>query len=178
MPAILCRRLDMIGSRRTVALTALAVLLAGCGGNTIVENGTGGGGTGGGGTGGGGTGGNPLVGAWHGSATFGTMSLTESTLFNSDGTASATDTFQVVGVGACTGALDISEPSWTSTSSTLSVAGGMCTGQVTCPGGVTIPCGAGETMAQICTYTLSADDDTLVLTCPNAQGPITFTRSG
>jgi len=164
----------MIGSRRTAALTAFAFLVAGCGGNTVVDNGTGGGG---GGTGGSATGGNPLIGSWHGSATFGTMSLSESTTFNSDGTASAIDTFQVVGVGACTGALDIAEPSWTSTSSTL-VAGGTCSGQVTCPGGITIPCGAGETTAQTCTYTLSADGDTLLLTCPNAQGPITFTRAG
>lgn len=163
----------MIGKARMAAFAALAVAMAGCGGISTLDDGPGDGGTGG-----AGTGSNPLVGTWNGSATFGTMTLSEVATFNGDGTAGATDSFGVVGAGACTGALVISEPSWTSTSSTLSIMGGMCTGVVTCPGGITIPCGSSETMAQTCTYTLSDGDDTLVLQCPNAQGPITFTRSG
>jgi hypothetical protein len=45
-----------------------------------------------------------------------------------------------------------------------------------CPTGTPISCGAGETSPQVCTYTLSNGGDTLVLTCPDAMGPITFIR--
>ncbi len=162
----------MIGSGWRGGLAALAIVAAGCGGVSEIEQGTSGG-AGGGGP----TGSQTIVGVWDGSATFGTMSLTEHTTFASDGTASATDSFQVVGVGACTGALQITDD-WTSTASTLSVSGGVCSGQAQCPNGVTIPCGTGETGSQTCTYTLSADGDTLLLTCPDAMGPITFVREG
>jgi hypothetical protein len=144
-------------------LAALAVSAAGCGGSTALENGTGGG-----------TGSQGIVGVWNGSATLGDTSLTEHTTFNADGTALAIDSFAVNGA-ACTGALDISDR-WTSTATTLSVSGGICAGQVQCPSGGPIACGPGETMSQTCTYALSNGGDTLVVTCPNSMGPITFTR--
>jgi hypothetical protein len=150
----------------------MLIVAVGCGGTTVVEHGGGGSGTGG-------TGSSiaSLVGHWQGAATFGTTSLAEALTLSADGTASATNTYQVVGVGPCSGALMISD-AWTSTSSTFSVSGGTCSGQVSCPMGMTIPCGPPETVSEDCTYTLSADGKTLVLTCPEAPGPITFTRQG
>jgi hypothetical protein len=160
----------MIESRWLAPFSVLVVSMAGCGGTTAVDHDTGGGGTGGQGTGTQG-----LVGVWTGSATFGSTALTEHVTVGGDGTATATDTFAVVGGGACTGELDIQD-AWTATSSTLSVSGGTCSGQAACPNGTTIECGASETSAQTCPYTLSADGNTLVLSCPNSVGPITFTR--
>jgi hypothetical protein len=155
-----------------VVVAAIAVPIAGCGGTTVLENGSGGRGTGGAG---------PvnasLVGHWQGSATFGSTSLAEALTLSADGTASATNTYQVVGVGPCSGALMISDM-WTSTTSTFSVSGGTCSGQVSCPMGITVTCSPPETVAENCTYTLSADGMTLVLTCPQSPGPITFTRQG
>ena len=158
----------MIVSRWTAALSALAVSMVCCGGSTVVDNGTGGAG---------GTGGNALVGSWNGSATFGMTLFSEKMTLRSDGTATAIDTFQVSGMagGPCTGALDITD-SWTSTSSTFSVSDGTCTGQIACPINGTTSCGPDETAPETCTYTLSDGDDTLVLDCPEAQGPITFMR--
>src|SRR5262245_51332385 len=127
----------MIGSRWPAVFSALAVSMAccvaGCGGTTILETNTGGGGTGGPGTGPMG-----LVGVWNGSATFGQTTLTEHMTLDADGTATATDTFAITGVGACTGALNIQD-TWTSTSSTISVVGGTCSGQVACPNGSAFP---------------------------------------
>jgi hypothetical protein len=165
-------RLVKLGLRFWVIGAALAVPIAGCGGTTVVENN--GGGTG---TGGAGSGTASLVGHWQGSATFGTTNLAEALTLSADGTASATDTYQVVGAGPCNGALVISD-SWTSTSSTFSVAGGTCTGQVTCPMGITVACGSAETLKETCTYSLTADGATLVITCPQSPGPITYTRQG
>jgi hypothetical protein len=169
---------SMIGSRSMVALSALAFSLAGCGGNVVVDAQTSGASGAGGGVGAdGGTGKtNPLVGSWKGAAG-GPTRLGETLTINADGTAAATDTFIVVGDGftTCTGALQITD-NWTSTSTTFSVSGGTCTGSVACPNGDTIPCGPAETAAQTCTYALSNANNTLVLTCPQGNGPITYTR--
>jgi hypothetical protein len=156
----------MIESRSKAALFVLAVSMVCCGGGTVLDNGTGGTG---------GTGSNPLVGSWNGSANFGPPFLSEQVTFRSNGTATAIDTFSGEAGGPCTGALDITD-SWTSTSSTFSVSDGTCTGQIACPINGTTSCGPDETAPETCTYTLSDGDDTLVLDCPEAQGPITFMR--
>jgi hypothetical protein len=70
--------------------------------------------------------------------------------------------------------LDIID-NWTSTSTAFSVSAGTCTGSVECPS-ETIPCGPAETDSQTCTYALSNGDNTLVLTCPKGNGPITYAR--
>jgi hypothetical protein len=163
----------MTGSHWIAALSALTVSMAGCGAKTVVDTH----GTGGGGTGGQGTAQSPLVGVWNGGATFAPTVLSEHMTLDADGTATATDTFALIGggVGVCKGELDITDM-WSATSTTLSVSGGTCSGQAVCPNGNTIPCGPSETASQTCTYTLSNGGDTLVLSCPEAQGPITYTR--
>jgi hypothetical protein len=169
----------MIRARWTAALSALAMATAACSGHTILDTGGAGGGAGSAGTGGAGTGGNPLVGMWSGGATFPPTVLGEQVTLGADGTATAVDTFGGIGAGGftCMGSLVIHDM-WTATSTTFSVSGGTCTGQVVCPNGNTISCGTSETEPQTCTYTLSNGNTTLVLDCPAAQGPLTFTRQG
>jgi hypothetical protein len=171
----------MLGSRSMAALAALAVTTAGCGGNVVLDGagggGTGGAGTGGAGAGGAGTGGGALAGVWRGGSGGPPTVFGETLTLDTGGTATAVDTFEVVGDGAvwCAGALDI-QATWTSTSSTIAFSGETCAGQVTCPNGEIISCGPSETTPQTCTYTLSNGDDTLLLTCPLAMEPIVFTR--
>ncbi len=147
----------MTASRWAATLLALALACSaeGCGGTTVDSDDAGD---------------NPLVGSWSGGGNFGATILSEQLTLKSDGTATALDMFE-----GCQGSLAITD-AWTSSSSTLSTRNEACTGQPVCPiiGGIT--CGPEETSPQTCTYTLSGGDDTLVLDCPESQGPLTFKR--
>jgi hypothetical protein len=170
----------MIGSRWRAVIAAVGVAAAGCGGKVVLDVGAGSTGTGGAGTGGtgtgGGTSGNPLVGYWSGGGGAPTV-LSELLIINAAGTASAVDTFSVIGDGSamCKGELDVTTD-WTSTATTISFSVLTCAGQVVCPNGEMIPCGPQETTPETCTYTLSNGDATLELDCPEGNGPLFFTR--
>lgn len=120
----------------------------------------------------------PLVGRWTASVqpqTGATDSLTLA--LNADGSM----TIALAGTGSCSGALSYSGFSWTSTATSFTAAGaGTCSGAgVTCPGAAGMAtCGTTGPMAGTCTYQLSNNNLTLVVSgCDNTIVPGTFTHA-
>jgi hypothetical protein len=152
----------MVGRRWTAAL-ALAV--AGCGGRVVVDGA------------GGGTGGvSPIVGVWAGSVSQGSVMEQDTLTFSGDGTFEATLTFSQGG-STCTGTWQVTG-TWTATATTISILQETCTAQTECMGVAPSGCDGNPAPSESpCTYTLSSDDETLVITCPNGPA-LSLAREG
>jgi hypothetical protein len=161
-----------MGRGRVVGVV-LAALAVGCGAaSSLPFGGSGAGGEGG------GAGGDPLVGTWVGSASSDGTTVHATLTFYADGAAVETEAVTSTDVGACTGTLQYTGIAWSATTTTIALTspdGGMCTGGLTCAG-AGIPCTSEQTFGEICDYTLSDGDSTLVLTCEGVS--TTFTRQG
>ncbi len=131
--------------------------LMGCGG--------GGGGGGGGGTDAGPP--SPLVGTWTHAFSGGGMMVTIALTFGADGNASGT-----ISETGCTGMVSEGGLMWTATDGMLDLTGMQsCSGEVDCGGMPTITCTAASMLpTNNCSYTLSADNNTLNLTCGDDGG--------
>jgi hypothetical protein len=122
---------------------------------------------------------NPLDGTWLYTEREGDQTFDARITFESDGSIT-----ESVEVSDCTGVDTVSGLSWTSTSTTLTVAGTeSCTGELTC-GTSTAGCSTmtpmGPATDTTCNYALSNGDDTLTISdCAMAGGasaPVVLTR--
>ncbi len=120
---------------------------------------------------------NPLVGTWKASITPQTGSTMDLTMTID---ASGSLTYGVAGTGTCSGTLDYSGFTWTSTATTISTSGtSSCSGAgVTCGANV-LTCGSTGVTSGVCDYVLSNGNNTLDLSgCSSQNSSLegTFTR--
>jgi hypothetical protein len=172
-------------SLRGWAASAALALVVGCGGATELPTATSGGsggsssGSGGSGAGGGGPSSNPLVGTWQTSVdTQGTIAV-ETIDLQGDGTVIETVQLTSVGGASCKGSIQFTGVTWTSTATTLTIAGAgaACTGGFSCSDGLNQGCPQTSLTTMTCNYMLTGMDDTLVLDCAGGS-TVTFTRQG
>ena len=155
---------------RGLAAGAALALLAGCG----AASGLPGDGSGSSGAGPGGAGGapssNPLVGTWVGSGSDEPGETESDTLtLDADGTGATTIAVAAITGAGCSGSLQFTGLTWSSTATELLLGSGpalACTGGVECSNSQTFPCPDPPSLSTPpCTYTLSNANDTLVTTC-------------
>ena len=124
-----------------------------------------------------GCGGNPLIGTWtaavsHQSGATDNLAFT----LNSNGSLG----ISLTGTGTCSGSLSWAGMTWTSTGSTVSLAGSpTCSGAgVSCPPPVgTLTCGSTGPGADSCSYALSNNNRSLTLTgCSTSVYNATYTK--
>jgi hypothetical protein len=149
---------------------AAALLLAGCGGNVVVDETS----TGNTGTGGGAGANNPIVGTWTAS-TEGDPSVTLVLTFSADGTYSEARRVKFFAdTMPCPGAVHLAG-TWSSTATTLMLGAATCTGSDACPNGYMLDdCDSLDLSPGSETYTLSDGND--MLTLQGGPEPVTFTR--
>jgi hypothetical protein len=165
----------MIASRGRSALVAL--WMAGCGAVTGLQ--IDGSGTGGdaGASSSTGTSSNPLIGTWVASLdSMGTNAI-ETFILEADGTETDTVVYSDIDGTGCTGMIEQTGVTWTSTPTTVTfdTSASPCTGTITCVNsGGGGPCVLSDTPPTTCDYTLSDGDDKLVMTCMGDT--VTFMR--
>jgi hypothetical protein len=99
----------------------------------------------------------------------GSATLTVTLTLDAGGTASETVTATSSGGIPCMGVQETTGMTWSATTSAITLIGFNLTGEVGCPNvgwGDTVGGGSGS---PTCAYSLSNDDETLLLTCPTAK---------
>jgi hypothetical protein len=127
--------------------------------------------------------GDPLVGTWVEQITSQGDALPLTFILGEKGKASI-DQSEVNPAETCTGALHFTDMTWTSSATTFKVSGSKCSGGTHCYTDTMAGYGSCPKPAKeqrfVCTYSLSADQDTLevseILVDGSIAGPGTFTR--